>query len=119
MREGHDCVVANGEGNNHGQGDTQFFLLKTLDQPLNRYWSVCLPQCVYWLTLLDDADDAFFLLEIEAVEAEDMVEDTEFAESFLFMTTRVGQRLVEADCGDCCNGQSCRRSSSEMVALTP
>lgn len=78
-------------------------MLNILDQPLNRYWSVCLPQCVYWLTLLDDdADDTFLLLDIEAVEAEDMVEDTEFDESFLLMTPRVGQRLVEAVCGDCC-----------------
>lgn len=61
---------------------------------------------MYWLTLLDDADDTFFLLEIDAVEAEDMVDETEFDESFLFMTTRVGQRLVEADCGDCCNCKS-------------
>jgi hypothetical protein len=87
------------------QTDTQCFVLNILDQPLNRYWSVCLPQCVYWLTLLDDdTDDTFFLVGTEAAEAADMVEDTEFVESFLLMTARVGQRLEEADCGDCCKG---------------
>ena len=105
MSKDHDCVVAFGEGNNHGQSDTQCFVLNILDQPLNRYWSVCLPQCVYWLTLLDDdTDDTFFLVGTEAAEAADMVEDTEFDESFLLMTARVGQRLEEADCGDCCKG---------------
>jgi hypothetical protein len=102
----HDNAVA--VGADAGHTDTQRFVLNNLDQPLNRNWSVCLPQCVYWLAYLDeeggDDDDTFFLLELEAVEAEDMVEDTEFDESFLLMVTRVGQRLVEADCGDCCEG---------------
>lgn len=75
--------------NNHGQVDTaaQCLVLNILDQPLKRYWSVCLPQCVYWLTLPDD-------------DAEDIVEVAEFDESFLLMPPRVGQRLVDADCGE-------------------
>ena len=69
---------------------------------------MCLPQCVYWLTLPDDDLDTFFLLGIEAAEADDMVEDTEFDESFLLMTSRAGQLcVVLAVCGVCCKGQSC------------
>lgn len=103
MRKGSDCVVSNGERNNHDQASTQCLLLNNLDQPLNRYWSVCLPQCVYVFAFLDDddIDDAFFLLGTEAADAEDIVEVTEFDESFLLMTARVGQRLVKTDCGDC------------------
>lgn len=88
----------------------QCFLLKTLDQPLNRYWSVCLPQRVYWLTLLDDRDDTFFL-ETEATEADDMVEVTELDESFLSMTPGEAQPSVVAVRGVCCRGQSCCYSS--------
>lgn len=80
-----------------------------MDQPLNRYWSVCLPQCVYWLTLLDDVDEAFFLLGIEADEAVDVVEDTELDESFRFTMPRIAQpSVVEAVRGVCCQGQSSR-----------
>lgn len=83
----------------------QCFLLNTLDQPLNRYWSVCLPQCVYWLTLLDDVDVAFFLLGIEAAEAVDVVEATELEESFLFTMPRMAQpSVVEAVRGVCRQG---------------
>lgn len=63
---------------------------------------MCLPQCVYVFAFLEDeVDDAFFLLGTEPAEAEDIVEVTEFDESFLLMTALVGHRLVEADCGDC------------------
>lgn len=41
------CVVADWNGDNLHRTHTQCFLLNTLDQPLKRYWSVCLPQCVY------------------------------------------------------------------------
>lgn len=85
------------ERKNDRKTDAHCFLLKTLDQPLNRYWSVCLPQCVYWLTLLDDDDDdeVFFLLGMEVADANDMVEMTEFDESFLPMTPRKAQLSVE------------------------
>lgn len=66
---------------------------------------MCLPQCVYWLTLLDDDDDdeVFFLLGMEAADADDMVEVTEFDESFLLMTPRKAQLSVEvADRGVYC-----------------
>lgn len=67
---------------------------------------MCLPQCVYWLTLLD-VDD-FFLLGTEGAEAEDMVEETEFDESFLLMTPRMAQpSVVVADRGVWRKGQSC------------
>lgn len=89
-----------------------------MDQPLNRYWSVCLPQCVYWLTLLDDGDDTFFLLGTEAAEADDMVEDTEFDESFLSMTPREAQpSVVVADRGVCCKGQSSRALIIGLTAI--
>lgn len=102
-----------GKGNNDRQPDAQCFLLKTLDQPLNRYWSVCLPQCVYWLTLLDEGDETFLLLGMEAAEADDMVEDTEFDESFLFMTPRMAQPSVDvADRGVCWQGSVMLRSGN-------
>lgn len=66
---------------------------------------MCLPQCVYWLTLLDDGGETFFLLGMEAADAEDMVEDTEFDESFLSMAPRAAQpSVVVADRGVCCKG---------------
>lgn len=58
----------------------------------------------------DDDDEVFFLLGMEAVDADDMVEVTEFDESFLLMTPRMAQPSVEvADRGVCWICQSwCR-----------
>lgn len=107
-----DCAVADWNGVDHRRTHTQCFLLNTLDQPLNRYWSVCLPQCVY-CTVVDDDDEVFFLLGIEAVDADDMVEVTEFDESFLLITPRMAQPSVEvADRGVCCGCQSWCRSNN-------
>lgn len=50
--------------------------------------------------MLDDGDETFFLLGMEAAEADDMVEETEFDESFLSMTPRAAQpSVVVADRG--------------------
>lgn len=66
--------------------------------------------------MLDDGDDTFFLLGMEAVESDDMVDETEFEESFLSMATRVAQSSVlVAVRGVCCKGQSCRALIFELA----
>lgn len=63
--------------------------------------------------MVDDDDDAFFLLAIEDVDADDMVEVTEFDESFLLMTPRMAQPSVEvADRGVYRRCQSWCRSNN-------